>query len=277
MGLDFVHAGTYGAEVYGNDTVTAANSPLGFVNIGHWGVDSGNGVDGYDAAGNVRNALGDTFIDRDSERFYIRVIDPSRNLDPAAVEDFLLTIGTTLSTGAVYDNKTEIRLVETGPDTGVFVSKSQLLTTHDIPGVPTDDPLNNLNVTDDGFRVNDGFTGPVKDDTRGDRTHQVDIDGAVRVVFTTNMVHQISSVPVFQRAPDFRRELHMRTIVFNEPYQDVGYDNDANPGTPNISTAATAASTSPTPTATVDSTLESLPSPTARSVVTGSSTRSSVR
>src|SRR5262249_50165756 len=119
-----------GTTLVGMEFINSSNDPYSFLSIGHWGADSGSGVDGYDGSGNVRNSATDTFIDRDPERFYARIVDPSRNTDPAVAERFTIQVGTVLGNGSVDDDLTDIVVVETGPDTGIFVSKSMLLTTH---------------------------------------------------------------------------------------------------------------------------------------------------
>jgi hypothetical protein len=206
----------------GAHVVDDTDPVAGFARIGHWGADTvfpagapggeGTGVDGYRPDGTVRNNAAtagngwDNFVDRDPDRFYIRVDDPTRNLDSGTPDEFLLTIGTRLESGAVDDDQTQVKLVETGNDTGVFISKSQLLMSEDVS-----------DNADDDFAVNDGTTGPVADDTLGDRSHRATLDGSVRV----ELGGVSRQVPVGQRgAADERRTLRVQVNIFNEPFID---------------------------------------------------------
>jgi hypothetical protein len=189
---------------------------IGHADIGHWGQDAAGGVNGYYmpgdalppgcAVGQVRNQMPrapnwDNFIDRDPRRFYVRLVDPRRNADPNVVDSYTLSIGTHLANGAEDDDQTLIRLVETGVNTGVFVSRAQLLMSPDVP-----------ENADDDFWAHDGFMGRVDDDAAGDRTHRATVDGMVRI----GDYEVIRQIPVFQRgANDYRRVLNVQVHIFN--------------------------------------------------------------
>lgn len=215
----------------------AADGKLEMLRIGHWGTiynfGTANaplwGLDGYRADGSIRNNLGrwdanlnlqwDNFIDRDPDRFYVRVTDPKKNADPNARERISATIGTVHDITPQYnDDQTPITLEETSSNSGVFVSASQLLTTVELPFLPGDAPPPDPgHYQDDDFAVHDGFAGggPVEDDQPGDRTHRTTIEGRVLVNYGT----QSNEVPVFRKADgsnDERKLLEVRVRVFNE-------------------------------------------------------------
>ena len=184
----------------------------------------------YDAAFTVsNNADPANFIEQDPSRFYLRVRNPFANADPSTVEQITLRMGTLTGAAILDDDLTDIVLVETGINTGVFVSRSQLLTSHDIQA---DNDLN----ADDEFLAHDGSVGTVGDDIVGDRTHRAEIDGALRILYQPGGPPSLMTwdVPVCSRNPEERRRLEVRVTVFNEPFNDVGFDHDGNAATPVI-------------------------------------------
>ncbi|MCP3140538.1 PKD domain-containing protein [Pyxidicoccus xibeiensis] len=205
-------------DAYAVEVVSPSTLPDGGVG------DAGPGVPVY-----VRNHVspGQHFIDRDPARFYVRVTDPSANHDPGAVETVEARLGTLDSVpsslaGGYTDSPDMLALRETGPDTGVFVSASQLLTTND-------DLMMN---PDDQFRARDNQLGFVADDTTGDRTHRLGFNGAgylrggVIALYTSpdGQLHQLE-VPTCGRAPEERRVLRLHVHIWNEPFVDIGFLN----------------------------------------------------
>lgn len=183
----------------------------------------------YDASSNPLNegTTADNFIDLDPERFFVQVTDPTKDTDPNATDKIMAKIGTLFASGAEDDDLTEIELFETGNNTGVFDSESQLLVTPDLTHVV--DPYQ----IDDLFLAHDGISGTVDDDTKNDRTHLVTRDGSVKAEYELPNGSKLSAtVNVCQRNPDERRRLEIRVRVFNEPFRDTGYDHDNNPSTP---------------------------------------------
>lgn len=149
----------------------------------------------------------------------MRIKDGKKNVDLNAKERITATIGTVHDITPQYnDDQTPITLEETGPNTGVFVSASQLLTTVELPFLPGDaPPPDPAHYQDDDYAVHDGFAGggPVEDDQPGDRTHRTTIEGRVLVNYGT----QSNEVPVFRKADgsnDERKLLEVRVRVFNE-------------------------------------------------------------
>jgi hypothetical protein len=203
-------------------TITGADAVVTALRIARW-------EDAYDAGFVVRNNA-DThadrnFVERDPRRFYVRVTDATANTDPGDAEEVTARVGTLTSGGTADDDLTDAVLTETGANTGVFVSRSQMLVSADLPLAPDDD-----------FRAHDGSGGPVDDDDPRDRTHRAaTIDGQVRVAYQppgggATVNHDL---PVCPRAPaDERRRVEVRAIVYNEPFDDVGFDHDGMPGTP---------------------------------------------
>ncbi|OGP12286.1 MAG: hypothetical protein A3I75_07120 [Deltaproteobacteria bacterium RIFCSPLOWO2_02_FULL_50_16] len=169
------------------------------------------------------------FIDRDKRRFYIRIMDYGQNQDTRRQEQVVAQIGiSSMNNGVLQwrDDKTPIPLFETGIDTGIFVSKSQLLVAPTMyPDVKDLTCLQDLKCSDDEYPAHDGITGPVADDTLGDRTHVGSLIDNVFVEYTCEEQGQKydTSLPVCQRSPvDSRKEFHIRGIIFKEPYQDSG-------------------------------------------------------
>ena len=170
-----------------------------------------------------------SFIDRDPDRFYVRVVDPTKNASPTEVDVIssdTVSIGTIMppflssSKSDTRDPAHPIWLVETGPNTGVFVSESQLLTTMDI-GLP------DRAGEDDGLPVATAHgSGKPTDEMENDRTRQASIDDAVQLIYGPFSTY----VPVSQRgswqigeeyfSQDSRREVLLKAHVVDEPFTD---------------------------------------------------------
>ncbi len=211
--LTFVEL-TFMEDTNGDHAITAADNPVLFTKIANW-------ENGYDAGFAVRNnADPDNFVERDASRFYISVSDPSANTDPATAEQIQVALEVLNSDGTIRDNATNQELRETGSNTGIFVSISQLLTSHDIQVLDDAD-------ADDEFAASDGTAATANDDTLNDRTHQANIDAEVRLSYTpTGAAAPFQPVAaVYERgANDYRRRVEIEVHVFNEPYQDHGID-----------------------------------------------------
>jgi hypothetical protein len=236
-------AGAYGLGLH---VIDATDPVAEYTRIGHWGADTGaNSLDGYynpgdplpagAAVGQVRNQVGvpnanpalawDNFIDRDPDRFYVRVIDPLRNKDPLRRERIKISVGTRSETGGEHDNQTYITLRETGNNTGVFVSESQLLTAPNLTLVAAAQQ-------DDGFPVMSAMGGrAVPDNELDDRTHWATIDDLVRLQYGMDAVRR--QTPVSRRgADDDRRQLDIRVRVHNEPFVDTNANGTYDLGEP---------------------------------------------
>lgn len=172
----------------------------------------------------VRNTVGNDFIDRDPAHFYVRVTDATANHDPTVEDTLFVNVGTVeqfpLPAGeseVFVDAVQEVPAYETGVDTGIFVTQSQLITSNDEDMVEGDDEL----VTLDNTTTADFYNF---DDLRGDRTHRIGtrahgfLAGGVRVNYGTENV----TVPVCGRSPDARHSIEMRVVAFLEPYEDTG-------------------------------------------------------
>ncbi|OGP07843.1 MAG: hypothetical protein A2048_04520 [Deltaproteobacteria bacterium GWA2_45_12] len=224
--------------------VDKTNNPVDYLQIARWergfykevvrddqGIETGI-LQIYNEGDPSRN-----FIDRDSERFYIRMINPEANLNSHAIDiiqstnPFSLSLGT-VRQSASFDDLTPITLTETGPNTDIFVSKSQILTTATM-GMTLDNDSNAEDLmtchishrcSDDQFNAHDGLVGPVVDDAPEDRTHMTLIDGSVRVRFQAS--EQIGAIEkeisICQREPDQRKMVQMRIFVFKESFLDTG-------------------------------------------------------
>ena len=224
------------------ERIDETNPPADFLHIALWN-------SAYDENNNVYNSLVFNptcdFITRDPDRFYLRVINPHANFNEEVNEiSFarnVAKIGTVHdSDGSIFDDLTPLTLEETGPNTGIFRSKPQILTTYDLdylvhdrdfnPNAPWEEDLQSCHISyrcnDDNFNAHDGFANRVADDDPNDRTLQASIEDSLQFVYQEDsppLPPLALTIPVCQRTPsDERRELHMRVFVFNEPFIDSG-------------------------------------------------------
>ncbi len=204
--------------------------PAHVLRIGHWGEDAGAGLSGYDGNNVINGPLAPppppppppppgTFIERDPDRFHVRVADPRANANPAIVETVPVMISTL---GSPDDDATEITLEETGPNTGVFESESQLLMSADLP--VAQNPNDPLQGPDDDYEVySERGAGMPGDDILNDRTHRVGVGGHVRATYAAGAAGFPSEVPVCEPCPVVECQLlRLRVHVFNEPFIDIG-------------------------------------------------------
>lgn len=206
----------------------ADDNAVTHLNIGHWGKDRAGGtLSGYNG-NNVRNAADPgNFVEEDTDRFYLRVTAPWANANNGAVDTLgHISLGTYTAFGAATpamddDFTQQTNVTETGADTGVFVSPTHLLCSPDLP--VADNP-------DDDYAA--GVFAA--DEADNDRTHRVSIDGALAVELRKGDARARFELPVSDRATEYRRIADIRIHVFREPFQDVGYDHDNDPGTPKI-------------------------------------------
>ncbi|MDZ7262126.1 MAG: Ig-like domain-containing protein, partial [candidate division KSB1 bacterium] len=206
----------YGASI---EILDASLTVTDHVQVARWD-------NAYDQFNEVINGPSYNFIDRDPERFFIRVTDPSQNVDPQTKEKIegKARIGTLNPNSGEDDELTEITLLETDKNTGIFHSQSQLVMSPDLP--VEDNP-------DDDFEAHDGISATVEDDEPNDRTHRAQRDGFVITEYELPDGRKcVDTVSVCQRNPEERRTLQIRVHVFNEPFDDIGYDHDRNPLTP---------------------------------------------
>jgi hypothetical protein len=207
-----------------------------FARIGHWGEDTtwtvtddgGNTHSGPFALTGYNNGIHGTpvlngpapenFVDKDPDRFFVRVYDRMRTGETVAVE-----VGTLGGGGSQDDDLTEMELERVG--FGVYVSPSQLLVAPDVVGedcVAPDDCHN-----DDDLAVYWPGSAMIHgDDKLNDRTHRATVDGSLVVEYDT-MEEDLTAddkVPVCNRSPEERRVLKIRFHVFEEPDVDVNED-----------------------------------------------------
>ena len=103
--------------------------------------------------------LKDNFIDLDSDRFMVRVIDASK----MGAGPVYLDLGTSSEDTDLCDDMTLIELIEQPINSGIFLSTNQLL------------------VADE---IDDGYNGPIPpDDYFNDQTHKIALDGRVLVQY----------------------------------------------------------------------------------------------
>lgn len=224
----------------GDHMIDGSDSVATHLNVGHWGEDDGGGLDGYDAANAIiNNGPPNNFVDKDPRRFYLRVTDETANTT-GGQDTVTALIHTTLANGDPDDDPTQITLTETPANDGVFVSHSLLLMSPDLPMEPYTDsdgncahdpgePFTDLDGDgafdtqnpDDDMAVHNGTTHRVCDDTPGDRTHRVTVDGFVKADYTAPSGRAaFLSTPVCNRDPEERKVLNVAVKIFNEPYED---------------------------------------------------------
>ncbi|MBQ0799201.1 MAG: right-handed parallel beta-helix repeat-containing protein [Porticoccaceae bacterium] len=208
------------------DVLDNADHPVKHVQTTRWDNAYGPAAGGF-AVHNLA-AAANNFIDRDPENFRIQIIDASKNTNAAASETINITLGTLQQNRRTNDdNNHNIRLDETGHNTGIFRSATQLMMSADLP--VADNP-------DDQFRAHDGRAAAIADDRPNDRTHKASIDGFLNPIYTpTAGLHFDHITSACERtAPEERRILDIHVTVFNEPFLDIGYDHDGLALTPPI-------------------------------------------
>jgi hypothetical protein len=200
----------------GNNAVDPTDAMATRVPIARWD-------NAYDAAFNVLNGGGTAnFIEQDPRRFYLRVEHPAYNQDPTLAEVSTLQVGTVTAAGTPNDDPTPLVLLETGPDTGVFVSRGQLLTANDSPLDPDDD-----------FAAYDDLAGIIPDDLSADRTHRADPAGRLLLGYQPPGA-AASKAWGLTVCGDQLRKVQVRMHVFLEPFKDEGYDHDGDSSTPPV-------------------------------------------
>jgi hypothetical protein len=215
--------------------VDERDQPTRFARIGHWGDDNPDPtrpdpitLDGFDPVTwqPLNGPPPDNFVDRDPDRFYVRVIDRERNTSPSSKETVRAKIQTLTGNNATDDGLTEIELKETANNSGIFASMSQLLMR----------PERGEDVVKPDFRkpiypwVEDE---PQTTDPVNDRGHRASLEGSVEARYETSYptLEALTDATVFNRAPDERRRLFVRVWVFNEPtspHIDVNGDKKQN-------------------------------------------------
>ena len=207
--------------------IGGSDQALGALQVARWD----NAYTG--AASDVRNnADPDNFVEQDPSRFYLRISDPNANTNAGVADTIHARIGTVTAAMGINDDMTDIELFETAVNSGEFLSRSQILTSNRLDSIVLPCAAGSLNCEDDEFRAHDGAPGggPVADNALNDRTHRVDIEGKVRVLYRP--VGETSdlgwNIDVCNRNPDERRQVFIRFIAFLEPFQNDGIDGVPN-------------------------------------------------
>ena len=117
------------ADTAHNFQVDPTDKVLPYVRFGLWD-------NAFDSAGNVLNdnQEASNFVGGDSRRFYLRVCDPTGNRDAAVAETVQMHWYTQKQGGGDDDHPgaDTVTLTETGPDTGIFVSRALMLVSDDV-------------------------------------------------------------------------------------------------------------------------------------------------
>ena len=137
----------------------------------------------------------------------------------------IVQVGTLTGAGAVDDADHNSTLLESGLDTGIFLSETQLLAAPDLSMVAATEQ-------DDGLAVYSARTmASVADEADNDRTHRATIDGHLKVSYTGMGLTCALTVPICDRVPtDERRTMKVRVTVLIEPFDDFGLDGMAGTG-----------------------------------------------
>jgi hypothetical protein len=207
--------------------IDGSDQALGAVQVARW--DNAYLAAVPPAAPAVRNnADPDNFVEQDPSRFYLRIADANANTSASGIDTIRVRIGTLDAAMAVNDDYTEIDLTETAVNSGEFLSRSQFLTSNRLDTAMLPCAAGSVNCEDDEFRAHDGSAGGslIADNTLNDRTHRIDIEGKVRVLYrpageTSDLGWNID---VCNRNPDERRQVLIRFIAFREPFLNDGID-----------------------------------------------------
>lgn len=187
--------------------VDALMNPATHVEVGLW-------LAAHDETG----ALHDNFIDLELFRFQLRAVDRAANVNPGIRDRIIAEVGTVFDATATggpdfTDAPTMIELLETTEDSGVFLSKTQLLTSNDGP----------LLLESDDQITMPGALEP--DESFDDRTHRVGRDGRDYIrggvwvqAPSRGMTPKI--VPVCARSPDERARVGLHVTVWLEPWEN---------------------------------------------------------
>ncbi len=188
---DSAYSGIEFIDIAGFDSAYSASSPYGLL-----------------------NTAAENFVDRDPDRFALRIQDRQANTDSGSVETGSIVVSTILADGTIDDDATEIQLFEASgagtavSDSSIFQSSFLVATTQDLP----------TNADDDIAAVEpSGST--VADDASGDRTHRATIDGGIRIHYQAAGSSRTLSyqLPVCNRNPEARRVVEIRARIFIDP------------------------------------------------------------
>jgi hypothetical protein len=138
------------------------------------------------------------FIARDDDHFLVQVRDAARNVNPAEKDRVSIYVSTdNLPGGLQYnDDPTEVELLETGIDTGVFESNPMLLVS---------------DVVDDRFEVTSDANGQqqiVPDNMKNEGTHMIALGGHLRANYADQPFIS-ASVPV-------QKTVHLHPMILRE-------------------------------------------------------------
>ena len=207
------------------------DTPTQFVRIGLWDLAFRLAADAFGAAGTLYNeqdearlaAAGnpESFIARDTRSFFLQIKDPARNTNPGTVEEIPLAAieWYTVKPDGTDDDKppttSGLSLIETGPNTGIFVSKAVMLVTGQIdrdqatntgtalhPGTAAYDTANHRT-----RQVGNGLNPPVPDGANVLRYQPVTA-GSAKLTLKT---------PLFQRgAMEERKQVTIHFFNFSD-------------------------------------------------------------
>lgn len=169
---------------------------------------------------NLRNGAAaiDNFVGHDSRRFYFRVTNPAAVHNKDIVEDisasdFTWHTDTTEDGVDIIDDmpaNAGLTLRETGPGTGVFVSKPVMLVTDDVDkAVPTHS----------GY-TDPGFINPAPPNSSNHRLRKIsNLDAKVVATYFPNGPNSITTsistfAEVFSRSPEYRKNLRIQLYSF---------------------------------------------------------------
>ncbi|HEX8651032.1 MAG TPA: OmpA family protein [Pyrinomonadaceae bacterium] len=177
-------------------TTPTANAPaVTFVRMGMWD-------NAFDAAGAVLNTAveANNFAGADTQKFHLRVNDPSQRQSVNVEWSTLDQNGNNLDNPA---NKT-ITLVETAAGSGVFISRGLLLVT---------DNDDQLQPTHSGLPAGLPDTGLIRNiNQTNHRVRRASMLGRMLAIYPGSIPVRVE-LPVFERAPDFRRRLPLQIFV----------------------------------------------------------------
>lgn len=143
----------------------------------------------WQGAFNADGTVKANFIDLDPDRFKVRVTDPGKK----GAGTVVVTVATDSDGTAYDDNATEITLTETGANTGVFESKTQMLMSDDV---------------DDDYKVDN-----IGDDAKDDRSHIIALGGKVKPEYT---LANGKTAGATAKVPVVKKITNMQFIILRE-------------------------------------------------------------